>query len=331
MIKRNLTETRFGKFFLWGVVAFLCILALAGAAFGHRLWRSMRSDEPPSVVRAFVYAPSAQPVLGSVFNAEAILRAPWGKTPRGAVVDPGAGIQLAAEPEWSRVGHSWGYSDWLLRAPLQGYRIGKSGEGKAEASFPDGTLSLALPPVEVASPPESETDELLLAPKLTPPEKTASKTPFWIWGIAALLIVAAVVVFLLVVRRKKTAVRREAPVWDRTLDAIRGLLARMKAGELSSEHAVSELTDIVRRYLESRFQLRATRQTTTEFLRALGRDEGILSEQDRKFLRSFLESADMVKFARLPAEPDSLENATHRAEALVLASIPKNQEKGARQ
>ncbi len=325
-MKRSLMETRAGKSILWGCVALACALAIGIALFGFRLWRAMRSEEPPSVVQEMQILPPGEPDLGSVFRAEAVLRAPWGRSPRSATVVPGEGVQLASEPKWSRAGWTWGYADWRLTVPLQGYRAGKSGTGTVEASFPNGSLTLSLPAATIAEPPVPDSEELLLAPEIIPTAGTGSRALSWMLFGIGVLILLAILAFLLL-RKRRCDTRPEPPVWERTLEKIRNLLVRVKSGECSTERAVSELTDIVRRYLETRFQLRATRQTTTEFLRAIGRDDRILSVEDRKFLRSFLESADMVKFARLPAEPDLLENAAHHAESLVLASVSRDEEK----
>lgn len=56
------------------------------------------------------------------------------------------------------------------------------------------------------------------------------------------------------------------------------------------------LTDIIRHYIEGRFGYRAPKQTTTEFLSAVQR-ENLLCEEHRVPLQEFLQVADMVKFA----------------------------------
>ena len=104
-------------------------------------------------------------------------------------------------------------------------------------------------------------------------------------------------------------------------DTVKRILD-ISAGKASPELAVADLTDVVRRYLEARFQLRAERQTTAEFLADLERNDSLLEEKDRKFLRSFLASADMVKFARLPADPGLFDKASVKAEELISGTIP---------
>ena len=66
-----------------------------------------------------------------------------------------------------------------------------------------------------------------------------------------------------------------------------------------------ELSDIVRRYIEARFGLRAPERTTEEFLAEAGRSAE-LSPPHRELLSAFLERCDRVKFARYsPAAEES--------------------------
>ncbi len=65
-----------------------------------------------------------------------------------------------------------------------------------------------------------------------------------------------------------------------------------------------ELSDIVRRYIEERFQLRAPELTTEEFLAAAESSVDLGTRQS--LLKAFLERCDAVKFARY--SPDSAES-----------------------
>jgi len=62
----------------------------------------------------------------------------------------------------------------------------------------------------------------------------------------------------------------------------------------------SELTHIIREYLENRFEIRALESTTDEIARDL-KDKG-LDDGDKKKLSDILQIADLVKFAK--AKPD---------------------------
>lgn len=69
-----------------------------------------------------------------------------------------------------------------------------------------------------------------------------------------------------------------------------------------------ELTMVVRRYIQRKYGINAPHMTTEEFLR-----EAKPSDE----LRSFLESADMVKFAGLTATPEMADGATESARAYL--------------
>lgn len=77
-----------------------------------------------------------------------------------------------------------------------------------------------------------------------------------------------------------------------------------------------ELTGVVRRYIERTTGIHAPEQTTQEFLREIGSGTAF-STAERGRLASFLESADMVKFAaHLPTAQD-IEDAFHRAKLFL--------------
>lgn len=84
------------------------------------------------------------------------------------------------------------------------------------------------------------------------------------------------------------------------------------------------LTDVIRSYLEQRFHLRAEHQTTREFLDEI-RSGGPLEEKQRSFLKEFLASADMVKFAKAPADTMAFDEAALRAETLVRETAVKEE------
>lgn len=79
--------------------------------------------------------------------------------------------------------------------------------------------------------------------------------------------------------------------------------AYLKTGKVREYYF--ELSDIVRHYVENRFQLRAPEMTTEEFLTTL-KDSKILNAEQKILLKDFLSHCDMVKFAKyLPDEKES--------------------------
>ncbi len=63
-----------------------------------------------------------------------------------------------------------------------------------------------------------------------------------------------------------------------------------------------ELSEIVREYIENRFEIRALEMTTEEFLNRAASD-GCLESSHQLLLRQFLNSSDLVKFARYTPDP----------------------------
>ncbi len=77
-----------------------------------------------------------------------------------------------------------------------------------------------------------------------------------------------------------------------------------------------ELTLIVRRYIERSYALKASRQTTQEFLTAILADARF-SQETIAELRAFLQQADMIKFAGVTASVEQAYEATAAAKDYI--------------
>jgi len=77
-----------------------------------------------------------------------------------------------------------------------------------------------------------------------------------------------------------------------------------------------ELSGIVRRYLERRFQLRSPELTTERFLEQVSGSPD-LSDAHQVLLRDFLRQSDLVKFAHVIPEPRDIENAIDAVTSFV--------------
>ena len=129
---------------------------------------------------------------------------------------------------------------------------------------------------------------------------------YWPW-LAAGAVVLAVGGAALVVWLRRAEERARETAYDRAL----GRLERLRRLGLPDSGAMDgwyvELSDIVRRYIEERFALRAPELTTEEFLLEAGRSAD-LSPPHRELLTDFLARCDQVKFARYsPAQDESRE------------------------
>jgi len=303
----------------------LLLLIAAGAAVAVRWHMSTKEAADPVLLdEPFYEFEGKEPAIGMRFNAVLKYRLPWTDSFKLAAAEPGKNLQLTSDPAFHRSRIRWGYSDWTLVIPLQAYRGGESGGGSVLAEFFAGkSIETPLPELKVADlvlPLDDNGTDLSLAPRI----ETHDKRMSWLTAgiVAAVVILVSLAVWALLAHKKREAAKHVKTIWENALEAIQLLRAQVSGGMASPELAIAGLTDIVRHYLEARFRLRAERQTTAEFLADLEHNDRILEDKDRKFLRSFLASADMVKFARMPADPHLFEQASEKAEDLVSGTIP---------
>jgi hypothetical protein len=82
------------------------------------------------------------------------------------------------------------------------------------------------------------------------------------------------------------------------------------------------VSDTVRLYLEERFDFRAPERTTEEFLRELSGTD-LLSDAQKESLGGFLESCDLVKFAKYEPRETELRELHTSAVRLVDETAPQ--------
>ena len=82
------------------------------------------------------------------------------------------------------------------------------------------------------------------------------------------------------------------------------------------------VSDTIRFYLEERFDFRAPERTTEEFLRELGGTD-LLAPEQKESLGKFLESCDLVKFAKYEPRENELRELHGSAVKLVEETEPK--------
>lgn len=321
-MKKKTGKLRILKLFLWFCsIAVLGALIFCGAA-GIKWYRVSKSGEQVTIISEPAL-PGDGVRLGEKFTLKAEFRLPWGVNPSLLTAEPAEGSQLCAEPEFRRSKIRWGYTLWKGEVPLQAYAEGEIREGHLSASFSNNqTLAMKIPAFR-SNPLPVDSADLEIASRID--GRKESKLPLYATIAIAVLFVLALAVYLIRAKWKHAA--RILPPWEVAVNAIHALIGRVRSGGMPLEASVAELTDIVRDYLEQRFRLRAGHQTTGEFLGDLEHGKGTLSESQRDFLKEFLSAADMVKFARLPADRALFENAADKAERLVTETIPAEDNK----
>jgi hypothetical protein len=142
--------------------------------------------------------------------------------------------------------------------------------------------------------------------------------PYWV--LPALILVVVLIAGAIYGIWRWRSNRRAPPLLPhelalQRLEAIRSLMQPSSVREFST--AVS---DIIRGYIEQRFDVTATRRTTEEFLRdLLGNSNESLARQ-QGLLGDFLHQCDFVKFAALSLTLNNMESLLQSARAFVLAT-----------
>jgi hypothetical protein len=148
----------------------------------------------------------------------------------------------------------------------------------------------------------------------------------WLWLTLAALAVLGVLVFAWWLWKRKLS---QVPVVPPIPAHIRAKQALAQALELITQpkEFCIRVSDTVRLYLEERFNFRAPERTTEEFLREL-RATNLLTDGQKESLGQFLESCDLVKFAKYEPGENELRELHSSAVRLVEETEPSGDANG---
>ena len=303
------------------------VLGIASAVTVFIKYRNVEdANIKAEYLKTQVLPKSANVTIGETLKVVYTVKTPWDKKPIKLTVQPGKGSQEVSTPEFKKIKTGWGYYIWDITCNLQPYINGKVPEGEVNLIIsPDiygkmNALKLKVPKffskeIKVTK------DELNLASSLTKrSQQEKSYTIYYV--IAAIIVILLLLISYLIFVRK----RKDKPIiltsWAEALLELNSLKEKVKEKVLNPERSISSLTDIVRRYLEARFEIHAPKQTTHEFLNDMESWNSPLNNRDRNFLREFMTTADMIKFARFDASQQQIIEAIARAEELVNETTP---------
>jgi hypothetical protein len=140
------------------------------------------------------------------------------------------------------------------------------------------------------------------------------------WFLGALLL--AVVIFLLVkfLKRKKTDADEnpelKLPAWEVALSKLNKIKQEKLWQQNRHKEYHTELTDVLREYIERSYQMQAMEMTSDEILNALSflRNENKVAYQ---LLQQILQLADLIKFAKYNVGPEEHEMSLNNAVSFV--------------
>ena len=324
----NLQKTWFRISIAVGILVLLIAVLLSGIYFYN-----YTRDAAPEIVGEITVTPTSVE-LGRPVSGAAEIKLPWHMSIASAIVTPGQGSVVVNSPRIVKAKNSLGYNTYEVQFTIKSFSLGMIPAGQLVVELQNNrtettqldAFTLNIPPFESVRG-TTTTDELQLAGHLNEPPLPNHN---WLWGVLIMLgVVILGIVAILIVRHHQTLAQTtpELP-WDRArrrLNQLRSLI-RSAANNQELYNGFAELSDIIREYLEERFSLPATRQTTDEFMATLGNYRLPLSVVQRQNLRDFLNSADLVKFAKAAPDPVLLENAVNKADELVVSTEPAENE-----
>ena len=318
---------------LFYIIIAVVMIVLAAAVTIYVKYRNITEANISVKYEKAIVSPSTGKVpLGETVEITYTLKAPWDKRPAKLTLVPGKGSQSVGNPEFIKEKLKWGYYIWEVKCRVQPFVNGEIPEGNANIVISpdkDGKMSeLKLKFPKIFSEEIPITKNTLNVATTIQEQKilTESNTIYYI--IAGILAVIILIIGYLIYMRKRKGKIVVLTSWADALLELNKLKHQLKEKVFNTEKGISFLADIVRNYLEARFKIHAPRQTTEEFLKDMESWKSPLDNKDRNFLREFMITADMIKFAKLDATEKQVTTAIERAEKLIKVTIPeKNTER----
>ncbi|WP_297762803.1 BatD family protein [uncultured Muriicola sp.] len=168
------------------------------------------------------------------------------------------------------------------------------------------------------------TKEIYDIKPLIPVEKNSADIQFFLWIILGVLILAGLVYWFFFRKKRLSEDEKEAllPPYDRALLELKRLENSRYIIQDEYKKYYSELTDIVRSYLEEDVHISALESTTSQLISKLElmKDAGTLRIEADTIdqFKKILETADLVKFARSKPESSKAEQDRKAIEQIVI-------------
>jgi hypothetical protein len=317
---------KFIKYFLI-FIAVVIVIAFACLTSIYLKYRSIEKQNLPAKYEKTVVSPKSEVFLGTPVNMKLYFSAPWNREPVSAEITLGKGSQLLEKPIITKNSNKWGHSIWQIQYKVQPFVDGLIPEGSLKIDFSSenyGTQTLSVKYPSITSKKISVLDnQLSVASKMKSEALIVESNVFFYSILIAVILLLLSVAIALFLRNKSKKNLVVLTPWALAIQSLDSLNKSFGLHEITSGKCINILSDIVREYLESRFDIHAKRQTTAEFLRKMEERKSPLGNQDRNFLKDFMNSTDMVKFAKYDASEELIHDSIGRASKLVNETTPE--------
>lgn len=148
---------------------------------------------------------------------------------------------------------------------------------------------------------------------------------YWLYLIIAIVIIAGAFIAWLLAKKKLQVpfIGRQKTIspYDLAIESLDNLRDRHLCEQGREKEYYTELTDILRRYLQQRFDINAMEMTSTQILASLDRNQEI--SRHHQLIERILEIADFVKFAKVRPLPTDNVAAWNNAKEFVIDTKPE--------
>jgi len=162
---------------------------------------------------------------------------------------------------------------------------------------------------------------------IKPPENIPPSYGIWLWagGIALIILISGVGVFFVIRKRKQNGnhpVIIKIPAHQQAFEELNALVSENLVEKGKIKEFYHKISDILRRYIENRFHIRAPELTTEEFL------TGIQTKTDfdtahKILLKNFLTHCDLVKFARHQPQTEDIQKTFDSCKEFIVGTQEK--------
>jgi len=156
---------------------------------------------------------------------------------------------------------------------------------------------------------------------IKPPIEISSGLAWLWWTLGALAILTLLMLAWRYLHRRITHIPVAPPVPAHV--RAKQMLERALAFIVEPKQFCTLVANTIRTYLEERFDFRAPERTTEEFLREL-QTTNLLTAEQKESLGKFLESCDLVKFAKYEPRENELRELHGAAVKLVEETEPQS-------
>lgn len=160
------------------------------------------------------------------------------------------------------------------------------------------------------------------------PLPTSGFPPYLMEALTVLVVLLLLALLAYYFKKRKKTQPRVTPPWEIALLQLAEARKLMRVEK--NLLYMDEAAQILRRYIEARFSIRSTRQTTREFFAGLqGAGHPSLLQYCQE-LRACLEQADLAKFAHLAADERHMHQMEEAVQTFINSTRPTTSAEGDR-